>query len=81
MPTTSGSYVSIAALVKRLNRQLAKRAEQIRKPRTDEWWPDLGDYYIIDTDRNFIVAGHVDPERLGREMGVLRPWEVIGAGS
>ena len=60
-PTTAAP-VSMAALVKRINRQLVKQDERLRKPRSARWWRDLGDYNIIDMDRNFIIAGHVDPE-------------------
>jgi hypothetical protein len=30
---------------------------------------DMGDYYIVDQRRNWIVTKHVDPEELGRELG------------
>jgi len=34
----------------------------------------VGDYYKLDFYRNIITEQGVDPEELGREMGVLRPW-------
>jgi hypothetical protein len=30
---------------------------------------DMGDCYIVDQRRNWIVTKHVDPEELGRELG------------
>ncbi len=41
----------------------------------DESKCHLGEWYIVNFNRNTIVAGHVDPEELGRELGVLRDWE------
>ena len=36
---------------------------------------NLGDYYLIDTRRNWVSRTHVDLEKLGRELEVLQPWE------
>ena len=69
------SEVTIPALVQRINRVLRKEGEQLRKSRGLRFWSDLGDYYIVDLYRNFIVAGHVDLESLGRELRVLRESE------
>ena len=41
------------------------------------WTNELGNYYAINLHGNYITAQHVDPEKWGREMGVLRPWERI----
>jgi hypothetical protein len=38
---------------------------------------DMGDYYIVDQRRNWIVNKHVDPEELGARLGVLRAWEEV----
>jgi hypothetical protein len=35
----------------------------------------MGDYYTIDTQRNWVVEKHVDPEDIGRELKVLHEWE------
>jgi len=45
------------------------------------WYPnvDLGRYYTIDTQRNFIVDRQVDLEELGRELKVLAEWEALKA--
>ena len=31
----------------------------------------------MDLTRNVVVASHVNPEELGRELGVLEPWESV----
>ncbi len=67
--------VTLRAVVQRINRKLAGGDEKLRKNRGQRDWGDLGDYYIINTNRNFLVAGHVDPEAYARELGVLKPWE------
>lgn len=68
--------VTMRALIQRINRKLGTY-EQVRKSRSSGAKYDLGDFYIIDHNRNFITATHVDPEELGRELGVLRPFETV----
>lgn len=67
------------ALIKRINRVLAKKNQRLGTRRgqmegvprrfTDQWR-----YYVLDVPRNLLL-GHVDPETLGRELGVLKPHE------
>jgi len=38
---------------------------------------DLGDYYILDVYRSFVVDHHVDPVDLGKELGVLKGYEEV----
>jgi hypothetical protein len=60
-------------LIKRINRQLIKDQEKLRKTRGERLWIDLGDYYIQDMHRN-IIEHHITDERmeeLGRELGVI----------
>ena len=68
--------VSQSALVKRLNRKLADDGEYLHTLRGMRAFHDLGRYYIL-RDGNNIVATHVDPEALGRELGVLRSYETV----
>jgi hypothetical protein len=69
--------VSRRALLARINRALRKEGEVLKATRADRWRGDLGDYYTVDTDRNAIVAQHVDPEELGRRLGVLADYEEV----
>jgi hypothetical protein len=69
--------VTARALVQRINRKLAAAGQRLKATRGARWRGDLGDYYTIDTNRNCVVAKGVDPAALGREIGVLRPWESV----
>ena len=67
--------VSARALLQRLNRVLVKDDECLKKGRDPQ--SELGEFYLIDTKRNFIVEKDVDIEALGKAKGVLKPWEVL----
>ena len=69
--------VSERALYQRINRALAKDGERLRKLRGERWRSDLGDYYTIDVQGNYIIATYVDLEGWGREMGVLKAHESV----
>ena len=69
--------VTMQALIKRINRKLAHQDEKLRVARAERVRFDLGDYYVIDVSRNFVISKHVDPEELGRELGVLTEFEKI----
>lgn len=69
--------VSKRALFQRVNRTLKKQGKAIKTTRADRWREDLGDHYIIDMSRNVIVAGHIDLEEYGREIGALRDYEEL----
>lgn len=59
------------ALVKRINCRLKNEDQQLRKTRGYRAYLDLGDFYIRDFRRNWVVATHVDPEELAKELGIL----------
>jgi hypothetical protein len=72
--------VTLRAVIQRINRKLAQegRAGQaFRKYRGGRSLADLGDYYVVDLDRNTVEAAHLDPEAFGRELGVLENWEEV----
>jgi hypothetical protein len=69
--------VSMAALLKRINRHLRKYGEQLRTARGEQARVDFGKYYIVVVERNFVRFKHVDPVELGRELGVLETWEKV----
>jgi len=56
------------ALVKRINRVLAKDMKVLRKTRGSRLIQGLGDYHLFDQSRNWISDHHIDPETLGREL-------------
>jgi hypothetical protein len=38
---------------------------------------DVGDYYIVDFKINAITRKDVDPEQMGRDLGVLKEFEQV----
>jgi hypothetical protein len=76
---SSKAPITTRALVQRINRKLAPKFEQVRKirepraPYTEAW----GEFFNVDFNRNVVLETSVDLEDLGRELRVLRPWEVL----
>jgi hypothetical protein len=66
------------ALIQRINRKLKGQDERLQAcRRNSRWWRDLGDYYIVDLDRNSIAATHIDFQKYASEIGVLQPFEEV----
>lgn len=65
--------ISKRALIQRINRKLPAQHALLtsRSPRARA---ELGEHYLL-TATN--VEGNVDLEKMGREMGVLKPWETV----
>jgi len=63
--------ISKRALVQRINRHLRKQNEALRGKRGE----NTGEYYLVDLGRNTVVQDGVPIEKLGRELGVLKPFE------
>lgn len=68
--------VSLRAVIQRINRKLAPDLRKLKKTR-ERYRSDLGDYYVLDFDRNFILWKHVEPETLAKELGVLGDFERV----
>lgn len=64
------------ALLQRINRKLLPDSERIVKTRS-RWVSTVGDYFRIDLNKNAVVDHDVNLENLGRELGVLRPYEAL----
>jgi len=69
--------VTERALVQRLNRSLAADGMQLKKTVGARAFATLGDYYVVDISRNFVVEKEIDIESLGRKRKVLAEWEVL----
>jgi len=69
--------VSERALLQRINRKLKQDGEQLRTARSDQAERDAGRYYLVNVKRNSIQSMHVQLEKLGRELGVMQPWEEL----
>lgn len=69
--------VTLRAVIARINRALAHGREVLRTTRGERSRHELGDHYILDWNYNLITHTHVDPETLARDLGVLKPYEVV----
>ena len=70
--------VTTNALVRRINRRLSRNDEKLRRTRgARALVDDLGEYHIHDCKLDCVVAQNVDPETLGRELGVLQVHETV----
>ena len=68
--------VSMRAVIARINRRLRPNGEMLKVMR-GRARDSVGDYCIVNFQRNWIANPNVDPEMVGREMGVLEDWEVV----
>jgi hypothetical protein len=67
--------VSHRALWQRIDRQLrATGARRLRRAR-GLGRDSLGDLYLVDLAGSVVVERHLDLEELGRQLGVLQPFE------
>ena len=64
------------ALLKRVNRHLAQRGEQLYKAKQYAR-SRVGCYYVINTESSVVTGVFVDLEACARQLGVLRSWEEI----
>ena len=76
--------VTLRALVQRINRHLKKDGEQLMKARERDKdrqgnyrQGGFGPWYIVDFNLKGVIDVDIEPEELGRELGVLRPWETL----
>jgi hypothetical protein len=68
------------ALVQRINRKLmhvGRHGRTLRKSRGLGALQNLGEYYVLDFDTNFVIDKDVDLEYFGRELGCLAEWEYL----
>jgi len=69
--------VTRRALLQRIARKLAReKGQMIRAERTPQ--APSARYFIVAGGR--VVGTLEDPEELGRELGVLQPWEILRGG-
>ncbi|MGY8631848.1 hypothetical protein RAD15_05030 [Bradyrhizobium sp. 14AA] len=69
------------ALILRINRKLKLEQQRMRScRRSSRWWGDLGNFYVVDLNRNAILGSHIDPETYGRELGVVHAFEKVIGG-
>ena len=69
--------ITTRALVQRINRALAEDDEVLKAPRGEKALQELGQYYVLDFNRNAVTRKDVDIEELGRSLGVLKAFEKL----
>ena len=69
--------ISHAAMMARLRRALAKEEQAIHRSRSGSIEAELGEFYVVHTRLNSVVAQHVDPESWAREIGAVKPFEIV----
>lgn len=79
MATAKKVPVTLRALIQRINRKLSADDEALRRARGHAE-AELGEYFIVNVDRNVVVTKNVDPARLAEELGVLAAWERLAEG-
>jgi hypothetical protein len=69
----------MAAIRQRLRRKLQKEGEhgQVLKVNRSRPSGNLGEFYLVDVGRNFVVDTDVDVIALAKKMGVLKPYEQV----
>ena len=71
--------VTERALIARINRKLAKQDEKLLTCReSSPSFYTLGRYYVVNIYGNYVINQDVGLDELGREMGVLKPFEEMG---
>ena len=70
--------VTARALTQRINRALGEEGRMLRKTRGSRALQDLGEYYVLNVDRNWVIQTDVDLEGFGRELGCLEAYERLG---
>jgi hypothetical protein len=56
---------------------LKPELKQLKKYRGGRWDSDLGEYYLVDLNRNSILEGHVDLTSMAKKLGVLAEYERV----
>jgi hypothetical protein len=74
--------ISERALLQRLNRALAKEDLMVKKSRSKDQdsrgnyvYRELGEFFVVNTQRNVVDSKNIDLEDWGKKMKVLKPWE------
>lgn len=72
--------ISERALLKRINRKLAKEGEKLcRLPERSRSFGDMGEYHLIEVHTNSVIATHVDVTKLAKEMQALGESETVAS--
>jgi hypothetical protein len=76
-PSKSSVAVDVRALLKRINRKLAHENYRVLRAHPNDR-VTVGDYFMVD-ENNITVECWIDPEELGRHLGLLKDFEAIAS--
>jgi hypothetical protein len=76
-PLTLKIPVNRRALIARVERALAKQGRELHADRMS----NQTNFYVVDTEKQVVVETGVDIETLARQIGALKPWEVLARGN
>ena len=74
-----GFSVSCSEVLRRINKRLHLRGEEMRESQSARAALTVGRYYIVSLDGNCIERARLDLEAVAREEGVLEAHETLGA--
>ena len=69
--------ISERALYQRVARKLRQVGHALHTARTPRMELDCGHYYTVNTEYNVMGYKGINLEVMGRELGVLAPWEAV----
>ena len=70
--------ISERALLQRINRRLKPDLQAVKTVRdVGRRRLDYGFFYRVDYRMNAVLDHHLDLEEMGRDLGVLKPWEEV----
>ena len=67
--------VTVKAVVQRINHKLEPQNLTLKCTRGIAQQQDLGEYYLLNFNRNFVIEKDVNPETLARHLRVLSEYE------
>jgi hypothetical protein len=63
------------AVLRRVNRRLRERGQQMFRSRSERAAREVGDWYIIDFKKSSVTGSGLQLEECARQLGALRAWE------
>jgi hypothetical protein len=69
--------VTLRSVIARINRKLKPDLEALKMARGDRMRLNVGHFYVVDYKMNAVTRVRVDPEQMGRDLGVLKPFEEV----
>lgn len=78
--TITVNEVTQDALIKRVNRRLAKCLKKLHTARDSRVVGKVGKHFVVATYSGEVLQTHVDVEEYAREIRAMAKWEVMRQG-